>query len=138
MDNKLKLATGASLLAIVAAALGYSAYEHSKHSQNGVSLPPSTVQSNQPALNSSPQGTEVRSTQEYSKSVQTGVTGAPVVEERSTTTSVKTSSVPPSTAMHQAYVSRRVRNEKPGNVHVVRALKHTTGFTANLPKRLRF
>jgi len=190
MENRAKLATGAGLLAIIAAALGYSGYERFKPSQDSVSLPLSTIQPSQPVVStgapgdvaplntnqsptaSTPAGlpynnppqtnvqlnaprggyapvpasigsgnnyqSSVSSTREYSKDVQTQATGAPAIEQTTTTTSVKTSYVPPSTAVHQAYIHHRVRYEKPGNVHVGRAVKHTLGFTANLPKRLRF
>jgi hypothetical protein len=69
---------------------------------------------------------------------QTQTNGAPMVEQQTTTTSVKTAYVQPSTTVHTATIYRRVRHEKPGNIHVARAVKHTIGFTAALPKRLRF
>jgi hypothetical protein len=72
-------------------------------------------------------------TREYGQNAE-----VPVAEKTTTTTSVKTAYVPPSVTVHHVHIQRRVKHEKPGNVHVGRAVKHTVGFTANLPKRLRF
>lgn len=65
-------------------------------------------------------------------------TSAPATEQTVTTTTTKTAYVPPSTSVHRAYVYERVRHEAPGNIHVLRGLKHTLAFTVKFPFRLRF
>jgi hypothetical protein len=76
-------------------------------------------------------------TREYSSYPTPFSEPVPVSEQTVTKTSVRTAYAPPPSSVHRVYVQRRVRNEKPGNIHVVRALKHTIAFTAKFPFRLR-
>ena len=193
MDNKVKLATGAGLVALIGA-LGYGGYECAKNTPSSPSLDPSAVPLSQTPVSSGAMTTNAPAVPlnanqpvNVNQPVATGSTsyGAPLTNQlnggvplrarsgiyapvpatlnqstttssreyvnqplasqtavlgptTTTTTTEKTAYVQPSTAAHRVYVYRRVRYEKPGNIHVVRAMKHTIGFTANLPGRLRF
>ena len=160
MDNKVKLATGAGLLAVLTA-LGVGSWGWFKNSpEHGFSTPSPTTLSQSPVSTSTvtrniPDGSAANASPSAwapvdpaTNGIQSGIplqaqSGiyAPVpassVTERVTTTTTKTAFVQPST-VHHVYVRQRVRYEEPGNIHVVRALKHTIAFTAKFPFRLRF
>jgi hypothetical protein len=162
MDNKVKLATGAGLLA-VATGLGFASYGWFKNSPETAAVTPSPITLNQTPVSTSNTATTASgvapTNTSSSASAPTGgpftngtqsgiplraqsgtyapVSTAPATETTTTTTTEKTAYVPAST-VHQAYIRERVRNEAPGNIHVFRALKHTLAFTAKFPFRLRF
>jgi hypothetical protein len=157
MGNIGKITAGAGVIAL-AAVLGIFGYERFAHPPMDASIP-ATAPNNQAFVNPAASTVPLNANQMPQQSVpilnQQVTTAQPGVQLRSqqatyapepfgteqtttTTTSNKTAYVAPSTAVHRAYVYHRVRREKPGNVHVARALKHTVAFTVKLPGRLRF
>lgn len=158
MGNIGKITAGAGVIAL-AAVLGIVGYERFGHPSTDAPMP-ATAPANQAFVNPVASPVPLNANQMPQQGVpilnQQVTTAQPGVQLKSqqatyapepfgteqqtttTTTSTKTAYVAPSTAVHRAYVYHRVRREKPGNVHVARALKHTIAFTVKLPGRLRF
>jgi hypothetical protein len=89
-------------------------------------------------VNGSLPPSSVTTTNESSTYTQSQMNEPAMVDQKTVTSTTKTAYVRPSTTVHTASIHRRIKHHKSGNVHVARAVKHTIGFTAALPKRLRF
>ena len=147
------ITTGAGLLAL-GTVLGIGSYARFGHSTADASMP-STAPVNQALL--SPNAPETPATDvppilkqqlnqpqadmqlRSQQAVYAPVAHETLAPERTvTTTTTRTAYVPMTTTYHRAYIYQRVRNEAPGNIHVVRAMKHTLAFAVKFPFRLRF